>query len=245
MCVIAYCQVIRHTYLPRKGATAAYRCASGNATPGCHCRMITDVHVVGDVNQVIQLDPVADNRIAQCSPVDRGIGTYRDIISQLYPAELRNKNPRCTIPGMTESVCAEHCTAMYQAAVTYTCIMVNRRISEDDTVCTDLNTTTNEAACPNLATFAEDDIILDDGVRPDTGCLMYLCSFGNGCRSINARVRPQAGMQLLRDTRVAGVGIIRNKLVAREQCCILLRQDDGTGLAGLQGRLVSGSWSKN
>ena len=70
--------------------------ASHTHTPG-HGRVRTDVHVVADLDQVVEFDAVLDHGVIQRAAVNAGIGANLDIIADAHPTQLLNFFPA---PGM-------------------------------------------------------------------------------------------------------------------------------------------------
>ncbi len=66
--------------------------ASHTHTTG-HGRVGTDVHVVANLDQVVQLDAIFDHRVVQRTAIDAGVGTDLDIVADAHSAELLDLDP--------------------------------------------------------------------------------------------------------------------------------------------------------
>ncbi len=83
------------------------------------CAVSADLHVVGHLNLVIQLDSVLDDRIFQRTPIDGGVGADFDIIANPHPAELRHFQPAAiAIQRQSKAIAADHRAGMHQNATT-------------------------------------------------------------------------------------------------------------------------------
>ena len=81
--------------------------AAGDTDAGRHCRVITDLHVMCDLNLIIELDPVADQGIGQGAAVDGGIGADFDIITNTHSANLGNFLPVASLIGKAKPLGAD------------------------------------------------------------------------------------------------------------------------------------------
>src|SRR4029077_403497 len=87
--------------------TVAKLGAAGDADLGYEDTTAPDLHVVPDLNQIINHRAGADDRIRAGTPVDRGIGADFHVILDDDPAELRHFHDPFGIGGKAESVLSD------------------------------------------------------------------------------------------------------------------------------------------
>ena len=88
--------------------TIADFAAAGNTHERSHDYMLTDIIVVRDMHQIIDLRSTADTRLAQGGAVDAGIGTDFDIVPDNHDSQLRDfvmvvAQPSEAIPIQTDA----------------------------------------------------------------------------------------------------------------------------------------------
>lgn len=75
-------------------------------------RVCTNMYIVADLNQIIELHTIFQHGIADCTAINRGIGTNIDIVTDSYPAELGNGFPAAAGMGIAKAARADHGTAI-------------------------------------------------------------------------------------------------------------------------------------
>jgi len=109
---------------------SAHGCAASNAGTTSHCRVLTNLHVVGDLDHVIQLHAVSNKRIVERPAVDRSIRTHLNIVAQHGTADLRNLHPRAaTLTRVTKTIGTNHCARMNDAALAHHGLVIKRHIA--------------------------------------------------------------------------------------------------------------------
>jgi hypothetical protein len=78
--------------------------------------VIADPHAVRHLDQVVELDAIADQRVVQRAAVDGGVGADLDVVADHHPAQLRYLDPHAAVVGQTKAVRAQHGARMNQAA---------------------------------------------------------------------------------------------------------------------------------
>jgi len=99
-------KVARHPRLGGHGDVPSQLCRPCDAGQGNDQTILPNFHVVGNLNQIIQLGTVTNECVAQCPTVNRGIGTNLHIIANLHTPQLRYFNPDPIIIGQTKTVTA-------------------------------------------------------------------------------------------------------------------------------------------
>ena len=93
--VVANLPVISEAGLPGRDHVASQRCRSPNGTLGDDDVILTDVDVMGDLNEVVDLGPPADACNPATCPVDR--------IHELIPSEWQKgfgaATPQAAVPA--------------------------------------------------------------------------------------------------------------------------------------------------
>ena len=108
--------------------------------------------VVGDLNEVINLDAVGDARGVECSPVHGGVGADLDVIADFDPTDLREL-PMAAFPeDVTEAVRADNGSRMNDDAATEADALIERYARMQVAVCSDEGTSAYEAECVDLST---------------------------------------------------------------------------------------------
>src|SRR5690606_5888729 len=102
-----------------------------------------------DLDLVVQLDAILNDRVGQCAAIHCRVRTDFDIVTDLDCAGLRNLDPGATFIGKAETVCTDHCAGMQYAtladAATFQesharmkqCAVADNRIAADEATRTD------------------------------------------------------------------------------------------------------------
>src|SRR5438309_446835 len=72
-------------------------------------RVLTDLDVVADLHQVVDLGPAADDRLPERGAVDRRVRPDFDVVLDQHRAHLRDLPVRFAVEGVAEAVGANHC----------------------------------------------------------------------------------------------------------------------------------------
>src|SRR5271165_1160537 len=91
--------------------------ATGDTDAAGHHGMRADLHVMRDLNLIVELDAVFDHGIAQCSAVDSGIGADVDIVADHYAASLRNLDVDPVFLRKAEAVRTDYRPGMHNPAL--------------------------------------------------------------------------------------------------------------------------------
>lgn len=122
MHVVGDAQMPEHHGPAADGAARADVRATGNAHAAREGGVRADAHVVGDLDEVVELDAVFDHRIEQGATVNAGVGADFHVVTDAYRAEVLDLDPLCAVlrkakpirtehhPGVDEATAAEHAT---------------------------------------------------------------------------------------------------------------------------------------
>src|SRR5579872_1657886 len=101
---VADCQVTGDSDRPPDDAPPADDRAAGNSRAAGDHRVRPNSHVVADLNQVVELGALLDDRILDRAPVDRRVGADLHIRPDAHTAHLRHLEPSAAIGGKSEPV---------------------------------------------------------------------------------------------------------------------------------------------
>jgi hypothetical protein len=78
-------------------------------------RVLTHFHVVGNLNQIIDLAALTDSRVSLGAAINRGIGANADVIFYLYGTQLWHGLPALTILREAKAISPNHraCTDLH------------------------------------------------------------------------------------------------------------------------------------
>ena len=72
---------------------------------------------MANLNQVVELDAVLDDRVAQCAAVNTGVGSDFNVVANPDGTQLLNFFPAITIFGKTEAIRADHYARVHDATL--------------------------------------------------------------------------------------------------------------------------------
>src|SRR5713226_2642013 len=147
----------QYTGAPADHTTLADDRAAGDAYACGDSGMVADLHVMRDLDQVIQFHAVADNGVAQRAPVDGGISPNLDIIADNNAPQLRHLYPRFAVVGIAKTVAADHYAGMNDAAFTDGALIVHCD------PCSKITILLNPCILSQVTTRADKHIIPDHG----------------------------------------------------------------------------------
>jgi len=101
--------------------------------------MGADSHVVGDLNLIVQLDPLLDHSIFQGTAVDGGISANFDIVANHHATKLGDLEPvSAVIESQTEAIATDHRPRMHQYPTTQPNPVIESHLSHQPALVTDL-----------------------------------------------------------------------------------------------------------
>ena len=181
----ANCRAVRNCQMPgnhRRAsdpATLANLRASRDSDTRRDHGVRANYAIVRDLNLVIELDAIFDDRIAHRAAVDRGVGTDLDIVSYRDRADLGNLDPASIERCEAKAVATDHCPAVNDATnadlavVQHHCAWMNPCFVADHGARTDYGTGANPRSCTDDGTFADRCAGIDAGRR------IHLCAIGH------------------------------------------------------------------
>src|SRR2546422_2248028 len=100
--------VVGDAHLPGQHDAAADPARPRDSHLGHDDRVLTDLDVVADLHQVVDLGPAADDRLPERGAVDRRVRPNFDVVLDQHRAHLRDLPVRFAVEGVAEAVGANH-----------------------------------------------------------------------------------------------------------------------------------------
>ena len=139
---------------------------TGNADLGDDDAMPPDHHVVGDLDQVIDLRPLADHRIPARAAVDGGVGADLHVVLDDHSPDLRHLQMPLRSHGEAEAVLADAHTGMEDDPIADEGVG-NGHVGGNRAVPTDLHLRTDHGMGPDQGAGSDFRMRADDGARID------------------------------------------------------------------------------
>src|SRR5436190_13254554 len=137
--------------------------------------MLTDFHVVPDLNQVVDFCPLAYYRLAQGRPIDRRPRPDLNVVLDPDDTNLGNFVMLTLVHGEAVPVGADDDTGVNDAPATNTCAIIDNYVGIDDRI------------VPKSGSGLNRDILENRDVVPDDNILT------NGCERTDGHIRPNPG----------------------------------------------------
>src|SRR5438270_2192519 len=151
------------------GCVLDYR-TSGKAGLGGNNHILTNMHVMTDVYQIIKLRTPSDHSYVQGATVDRTVGTYFDVVTNLQAANLRKFNvvAAVRISHITESIAAQNRARVYGHTTANAYTRIDGDIGRDDAIRSDLGIGADYGVGPDAGPLADNHILVNKSVAFDT-----------------------------------------------------------------------------
>src|SRR6185437_3262875 len=163
--------------------------------------MLSDMAVVRDLYEIVDLGPLDDSRRSGLSTVDARVGADLDVVAELHVADLRDLAKRAVDEDVTESVASDdrsrlqHDALSRNATVEQHRAWMKERVFADDGVCSDDRACKKHGSGPNARAGADGHQRADHDVVADLGGLV-----DDGTRVTPRTLRPR-GLQSLEQAR--------------------------------------------
>ena len=138
--------------------------------------MCADLNIVGNLDMVIESYIVFNNRIADRTAVDRGVGAYFAIVAYLDTTQLWNFNPMILIESQAKSIRTDNCTWMYDGSFTDPDTFADRYIRDQAAATAELAIRDQDTAWPDAAVIRNLASGADNGMGADVYILSDGCS---------------------------------------------------------------------
>ena len=170
-----------------------------------------DVDVVGDLDEVVELDPVFYHRIFQCASVYRGVGADLHIVADEDPTHLGDLDPDAIVVGNPETIRSNHNPGVNDGAFTEHGAAANRDVGDEDRGGPDVDFPFEYAAGSEDGALPDADLRTDRTIGTDCGAVGHDCPLSHaGARVDPARRGGGGGEQCCRP-RISRVGIAHHQ----------------------------------
>src|ERR1035437_3204908 len=150
-------------------AVLSYARAASDSGAACDRSMRADAHVVPDLDQIVQLDPVLDDSVIQRTPVDASIGADFNVVADHHPAYLRDLAPGVIVLRNAEAVGANHRAGVHQRALAQAATRIDGHAGVQAAGGADLDPIAEVTARPDHHAPAQLDPAADIRPGTDTG----------------------------------------------------------------------------
>ncbi len=94
----------------------------------CHGGVLADTHIVRNLDQVIQLNTIADDGIAERAAINRRIGADFNLVADKHAPYLRDLLPSFSISGKTKAVAADYRARLEQTFIAYHAAFADKHV---------------------------------------------------------------------------------------------------------------------
>ena len=105
---VADVQVIGNAHMTRQDYVVADPGAPRDADPRHDQAAFADLHIVADLDQVIQFGAAPDDSVVDTPPVDTGVGADLDLVLQNAAAHVGNPRVPLAVPEVAEAITADY-----------------------------------------------------------------------------------------------------------------------------------------
>src|SRR5690606_28477912 len=109
--------------------------------------MGTNLHVVADLNEVVEFDAFGDHGIVQCTSINTGVGANLHIVTNAHCAQLLDLDPGTLMWSKAKSVSTNDNTGMKGAALSDGATVADRDMGCQSRSSTDRRFCTNDTMC--------------------------------------------------------------------------------------------------
>ena len=147
--------------------------------------MITHFHVVTNLHQVVELHAVAQNSVFQGTPVNAGVGTYFNVVTDSDTTELLNFDPGSLVWGKAKPIGADHCSAVNDATLTNHTTVSDGDARMQHCVRTHFRVRPNHDLCAQLSVIADDCVVAHHDERTYSDASPQSRKRRNHCAGVN------------------------------------------------------------
>src|SRR2546428_10711050 len=129
--------------------------------------MTSDAHVMRNLHEVVDLRPLADDCVAQRTPIDCGIAADLNVIFDNDLTELWKLVMAAFGEDVAESIRSDHCSRVNHDAAADARARINGDARMKNAANPDLDTTTEKSSRANESARAHAHAVFDHNVRAD------------------------------------------------------------------------------
>ena len=152
-----------HGAMGTNARTASHPHATGHGGVG------TNVHVVADLNQVVEFDTIFNHGVVQRAAVYARVGSDFHIVTNAHRSELFNFFPLPLVQGKTKTVSADHDARMQDATLANRAPVRQRHTGLEHRARSDPGTTLDHTHRADDGVFGHPCVRVNDRCRVDTG----------------------------------------------------------------------------
>ena len=172
--------------------------------------MNPDLDVVGNLNQIIQFDTIMNNGIPQCPPINGGIGTDLDVVTNNHPTKLSDLDPFPLMMSKTKTIRANNRPRVDNAIITHRDTVIKGDIGFYHSISANAAFTTNKTASQNPHTGCDLNTIFNHNIRTNPSLRINNGSFSNNSRRMNTHLLPVTRLKQSAGHSKTKIGIIQN-----------------------------------
>jgi len=193
---LADLKVVQDPYLTCQNHAGTEFCTAGDSCLSNDQALLSNDHVVGDVNQIIDLGASADHGFPQRCAVNRRVRPYFDVVLDFDDTDLRDFDALRSILGEAEPIAPDNHSRVENDPIANPATLADRDLRMQNTVFAQHRPVSHDNAGIENASFS------DHGFRSDI------------CLRVNRDVRPQPGVLMhgRQGANAPVVGSRRNKL---------------------------------
>ena len=165
---IGNCQVPKNIRCATNRAVTPQACTTSNTNIACNDSVRAYVHIVCDLNEIIDLHTVFNDGVIQCPPVNTGVSTNLYIIANANSTKLLDFDPASSIIGKTESVGTNNNAGVQQATLTDLTPICNGHARTQHSTATYTSTCTYHTERPYIGTFRHTRSRINHSCRMNT-----------------------------------------------------------------------------
>ncbi|MNS51372.1 hypothetical protein D3C72_840440 [compost metagenome] len=232
-------------------AEAADAGAAGHRRAARYHGMSAHPHVVRNLDLVVELAAVLDDRIGHRAAVDGRISAHFHVIAQHGAANLRNLHVfhpgRADVRRETKAIRPHHHAAMQDVAHTHHATMIDGNVRVNERIVADLRPCADKGIRQDPYPLAQPRASLDHHVGPDEAGRRHhgIRRHARARVDTSARISIRLTVEALRHAGEADIRIARDQPVATASLAIgantlevRRRHDDGAGLGSQRLRQV-------
>src|SRR5690348_373058 len=227
-------EMAEHARIAADLAVAADPGTAGHGGASGHCGVRAHVHVVGDLDLVVQPHVFFQHGVVQRAAVNRGVGADLAVIADAYPTQLGQLDPVVGVEGQAEAVRTDHRAGMHQHAATQDDARDQGDPGHQPRLRTHRAALADDAVWPQHGAVLDHCIGLDHAARADAGAGADARGSGDHGTGMHASRCGGQALEQRGDARVGDVGVPGDQRGGRAIGEVLLAQHHHARAGGQQ-----------
>jgi hypothetical protein len=196
--------------------------------------MRPDMHVVADLDLVVEAHVFLEHGVFQCTAIDAGVGADFAIVADGHAAQLRHLDPVAGVHRQAEAIGADHRARMHAYASPQPGPRHQRHPRNEFAAVADVAVLADHAAGTDHAGFADAAARADAHERPDAGGRSDDRVGVDDCAGMHARGSRSDRFEQRCDPGEGGVRVFGDQRRMRGRVGVGFPQHHHRGVAGLQ-----------